>query len=99
EPVADLSARPTLSVEVRSSVSVTRQVTLSYLARGFDWAADYTATLSPEGRHLDLGAWVTLANSNGVGFPSAHAQVVAGKVNRVNGEGGEIGEVEPIDIG
>jgi hypothetical protein len=93
EPVADLSARPTLSVEVRSSSAVTRQVTLSYLARGFDWAADYTATLSEDGRHLDLGAWVTLANSNGVGFPAAHVQVVAGKVNRENGE------VAPIDIG
>lgn len=93
EPVADLSARPTLSVEVQSSSAVTREVTLSYLARGFDWAADYTATLSQDGRHLDLGAWVTLANSNGVGFPGAHVQVVAGKVNRENGE------VEPIDIG
>ena len=105
EPVADLSARPTLSVEVRSPSAVTQQVTLSYLARGFDWAADYTATLSQDGRHLDLGAWVTLANSNGVGFPRAHVQVVAGKVNRVNaeegedGEDGAIDEVEPIDIG
>jgi hypothetical protein len=93
EPLADLSARPTLSVEVESPSAVTLQVTLSYLARGFDWAADYTATLSQDGQHLDLGAWVTLANSNGVGFPSAHAQVVAGKVNR------ETSEVEPIDIG
>jgi hypothetical protein len=93
EPVADLSARPTLSVEVRSAGAVTQQVTLSYLARGFDWAADYTATLSQDGKHLDLGAWVTLANSNGVGFPGAHVQVVAGKINRENGE------VEPIDIG
>ncbi len=93
EPAADISARPTLSVEVRSTLAVTQHVTLSYLARGFDWAADYTATMSGDGEHLDLGAWVTLANSNGVGFPSAHVQVVAGKVNR------EDGEVEPIDIG
>jgi hypothetical protein len=93
EPVADLSARPTLSVEVQAPSAVTQEVTLSYLARGFDWAADYTATLSQNGQHLDLGAWVTLANSNGVGFPGAHVQVVAGKVNRENGE------VEPIDIG
>jgi hypothetical protein len=93
EPLADLSARPTLSVGVRSPSAVTQQVTLSYLARGFDWAADYTATLSPDGQHLDLGAWVTLANSNGASFPSAHVQVVAGKVKRENGE------VEPLDIG
>jgi hypothetical protein len=102
EPLAGLSARPTLSVEVQSPSAVTQQVTLSYLARGFDWSADYTATLSQDGKHLDLGAWVTLANSNGVGFSAAHVQVVAGKVNRVNGqegEEGEIGEVAPIDIG
>jgi hypothetical protein len=92
-PAADLSARPTLSVEVRTPNPVTQQVTLTYLARGFDWAADYTANLSADGKSLSLGAWVTLANSNGVGFPSAHIQVVAGKVNRANGE------VDPIDIG
>jgi hypothetical protein len=91
--VADLSAQPTLSVEVQSSRAVTAQVTLSYLARGFDWAADYTATLAADGKSLDLGAWVTLANSNGVGFPAAHTQVVAGRVNRENGE------VDPIEMG
>jgi hypothetical protein len=93
EPVSGLSARPTLSVEVRSPSAQTKQVTLSYLSRGFDWAADYTATLSDDGKSFAIGAWVTLANSNGVGFPSAHSQVVAGTVNR------ESGAVEPIDIG
>jgi hypothetical protein len=95
EPVSGLSARPTLSVEVRSARAETKQVTLSYLSRGFDWAADYSATLSADGKSFDLGAWVTLANSNGVGFPSAHTQVVAGTVNRADGGG----EVEPINIG
>jgi hypothetical protein len=95
EPVEGLSARPTLSVLVRSPTEVTRTLTLSYLSRGFDWSADYTATLSAEGSTLDLGAWLTLANSNGVGFPSAHTQVVAGRVNRAAGDAG----VEPIDMG
>jgi hypothetical protein len=91
--ITDLAATPTLSVLVRAAQPVTRTVTLSYLARGFDWAADYTATLSADGKSLGLGAWVTLANGNGVGFPAAHAQVVAGRVNR------ESGEVEPLDPG
>jgi hypothetical protein len=91
--VADLSATPTLSVLVRSAEAVTRTVTLSYLARGFDWSADYSATVSTDGNSIDLGAWVTLANGNGVGFPSSHAEVVAGRVNRENGE------VEAIDFG
>ncbi len=89
----DLAATPTLSVLVRSSAPVTRTVTLSYLARGFDWAADYAATLSGDGKTMDLGAWVTLANGDGVGFPAARTQVVAGRVNR------ESGEVEPLDAG
>jgi hypothetical protein len=91
--IADLAATPTLSVLVRSAEAVTKTVTLSYLARGFDWSADYTATASADGRSMDLGAWVTLANGNGVGFPAAHTQVVAGRVNRENRQ------VEPIDVG
>jgi hypothetical protein len=91
--VADLAATPTLSVLVRSPEPVTRTVTLSYLARDFDWAADYVATVAADGKTMDLGAWVTLANGNGVGFPSAQLQVVAGRVNR------ESGEVEPLDVG
>ena len=95
DSVDGLSARPTLSVLVRTATEVTRTVTLSYLSRGFDWAADYTATLSDDGSTLDLGAWLTLANSNGVGFPSAHTQVVAGRVNREAGDA----ELQPIDMG
>jgi hypothetical protein len=92
-PGSGLSAHATLSVLVQSPQALTRQVTLSYLTRGFDWAADYSAILSADGSSLDLGAWVTLANSNGVGFPAARTFVVAGKLNRENGE------VQPIDAG
>jgi len=88
-----LSATPTLSVLTRSARPLTATVTLSYLARGFDWSADYVATLSKEGKTLDLGAWLTLANSNGTGFPDARTQVVAGRLNH------QTGEVEPIDAG
>jgi hypothetical protein len=83
----------TLSVQVHSAGPATRMVLLTYLARGFDWAANYTATLSADGKMMDLGAWVTLANGNGVGFPAARTQVVAGRVNRENTE------VQPIDVG
>jgi hypothetical protein len=91
--VTDLAATPTLSVLVNSPQAITVPVTLSYLAQGFDWAADYTATLSTDEKTMDLGAWVTLANGNGVGFPSARTQVVAGRVNR------ETGDTEPLDAG
>jgi hypothetical protein len=96
--VTDLKATPTLSVMVRNTEASTHTVTLSYLARGFDWAADYVGTLSGDGKTLDLGAWVTLANGNGVGFPAARAQVVAGRVNRENGGDGA-GDIQPLDAG
>ncbi len=93
EGTAGLRSHPTLSVKVRSNRERDATVNLSYLAHGFDWAADYTATLAEDGRSMDLGAWITLANDNGTGFPNARTQVVAGRVNR------ESGEVEPIDVG
>jgi hypothetical protein len=88
-----LYAHPTLSVLVRTAKATTGQITLSYLARGFDWAANYSATVAADGRTLDLGAWVTLANGNGTSFPRAQTQVIAGRVNR------EQAVPEPTDAG
>jgi hypothetical protein len=88
-----LSAKPTLSVQTRVTRRIEATVQLSYLARGFDWAADYVVSLSPDGRKVDVGGWITLANGNGIGFPNAEVQIVAGRLNR------ESGEVEPIDFG
>ena len=90
---ATLTATPTLSALVRSPRPLTVQVKLSYLARGFDWMANYVAAVAPDGKSLDLGAWVTLGNSNTVTFEAAQAQVVAGRLNH------ESNEVEPIDLG
>jgi hypothetical protein len=93
DPATDSGATPTLSAWVRSPAPVKTTVRLSYLARGFDWMATYTAKVSADSTTLDLGAWVTLANSNAASFPDAHTQVVAGRLNR------ESGEVEPVDEG
>jgi hypothetical protein len=90
---ADLSPTPTLSVRVRTPRPLSTQVTLSYLSRGFDWTASYIATLAPDARTMDLGAWVTLANANEVSFPAAQARIVAGRLNRENGQ------VEPLERG
>ena len=92
-PATDLPATPALSVLIHSARPLTVTVTLAYLAHGFDWTANYIATLAADGKTMDLGAWVTLANGNGISFASAQTQVVAGRLNR------ESGEVEPFDIG
>jgi len=77
-----LSARPTLSVRARASRAVNATVTLSYLASGFDWQADYVATLSEDGSRIDLFAWLTLASTDETSFVQADTQAVAGRLNR-----------------
>lgn len=77
-----LYARPTLSVKTRSKRAATAQVTLTYIAENFDWNANYTAHLSPDGQTLDLGGWITLANGNSVSLANARTQIVAGGLNR-----------------
>ena len=76
-----LSARPTLSVRSRATRAVTATVTLSYLATGFDWQADYVAHVAPDGS-VGLFAWLTLANSDETGFANADTQAVAGRIRR-----------------
>jgi hypothetical protein len=77
-----LAARPTLSVRTRASRPVTATVTLSYLASGFDWQANYVATLSPGGGHISLFAWLVLASGDETSFANAETQAIAGRLNR-----------------
>jgi len=79
---AGLSPRPTLSVRARATREVTATVTLSYIASGFDWQANYVATLSDDGTRADLFAWLTLASNDETSFPNADVQAVAGYINR-----------------
>jgi hypothetical protein len=82
EVPAGLAARPTLSVRARSSRAVTATVTLSYLATGFDWQANYVVTLSADGASAAMFAWLTLASSDETSFADAETQAVAGRLNR-----------------
>ena len=79
---ADLSAKPTLSVRVRSDRPMVADVTLSYLSYNFDWQANYVGKLSADGTRLDLFGWLTLANGDATSFTDAATQAVAGRVNQ-----------------
>lgn len=79
---AGLSNTPVLSVTTDTPTSRTVTVRLTYLASGFDWRASYVGTLAPNGKTLDLFAWLTLANGNPERFPDATVQAVAGRLNR-----------------
>jgi hypothetical protein len=77
-----LSAKPTLSVRVRSPQPVEQDVTLSYLTNNFDWQANYVAELSDDGTRIGLFAWMTLANGDQTSLADASTNAVAGKLNR-----------------
>lgn len=77
----ELSARPTLSVRTRAARPATATVTLSYIASGFDWQANYIAQLAPDGAHISLFAWLTLASTDETSFADADTQAVAGNIN------------------
>src|SRR3546814_10299554 len=72
----------TLFRSTRSPEATTADVTLTYLATGFDWAAHYVARVNDDGKTLDLFGWLTVANSNDVSFADSQLLAVAGHVNR-----------------
>jgi len=84
-----LSASPVYSVDTRSEAGGTYDVTLTYLAWGFDWQANYVATMLEKGAgaggaeelELRLLSWLTLLNDNGQSFDKARLQIIAGKLN------------------
>ena len=82
---AGLSAAPVFSVDTNSPKGGSYRVTLTYLAAGFDWQANYLATLqegtNPARQKLRLIAWLTIANDNGQTFPGATLLAVAGTIN------------------
>lgn len=88
---AGLSAKPTLSVITNSDRAVTATLTLTYMAAGFDWQANYVTQVSHDesaapgtvGKSkVDVFAWMTLANGGNQSFPNANTMAIAGKPNR-----------------
>ena len=91
-----LTDKPSLSTVVDVAAPTRAKLTVSYLALGVNWQADYVASIHPDGKHLDLTGWLTLVNSGGSQFADAKTQAVAGKLSR---EAIEVsrGEAKTID--
>ena len=84
---ANLSAKPTLSVITQSDKPTTAKLTLTYMAAGFDWQANYVAQVQERGADgkgkVDMFAWLTLANGGNQSFLNANMMAIAGEPNRV----------------
>ena len=83
---ANLRDRPTLTVDLTSDKAGEQSIDLAYLSRGFDWQADYVASLADDEKTLNLAGWVTLNNQSGTAYDNATLQLVAGDVARVQEE-------------
>jgi hypothetical protein len=83
----NLSAKPTLSVITQSDKPTTAKLTLTYMAAGFDWEANYIAQLQDRGSDgkgkVDMFAWLTIANGGNQSFVNANTMAIAGEPNRV----------------
>ncbi|WP_226698697.1 DUF4139 domain-containing protein [Qipengyuania gaetbuli] len=93
-----LSPDPVFSIDTRSEEGGTYTVTLSYLAWGFDWEANYVARLQEAKRdgtlRMELLSWLTILNDNNQSFPDADLMAVAGTLN-IESDFDELSE-EPV---
>ncbi|HLF11187.1 MAG TPA: DUF4139 domain-containing protein [Gammaproteobacteria bacterium] len=81
-----LMTRPTLVWDVAADRAGSEQTRVTYQTAGITWWADYNLVFS-EGANansgfLDVGAWVSILNRSGAGYPDARLKLIAGDVNR-----------------
>ena len=85
-----LILRPQLSWLVSNNHRGGQKTELSYLAGQLSWACNYVAILDAADNRLDLTGWVTVTNNSGTSFSNAGLKLVAGDVNIVRRDFGEM---------
>ena len=81
-----LITRPTLEWNIAAKRGGEHRARVAYQTGGITWWADYNLTFS-EGSDansglLDVGAWVSILNQSGAGYPDARLKLIAGDVHR-----------------
>jgi len=81
-----LIARPTLVWRVAAKQGGAHKTRVTYQAEGITWWTDYNVVFS-DGKDansgsLDIGAWVSILNKSGAGYPDARLKLIAGDVHR-----------------
>ncbi len=78
-----LILKPTLVWKVKSPLTASKPLTLTYMTTGLSWHCEYVAKVSPDEKTMDLNGWVSLDNESGASYRDARLKLVAGDVNRV----------------
>jgi len=89
-----LITRPTLEWDVLAAKAGTHRARVSYQTGGITWWADYnlifTEGADANSGFVDVGAWVSLLNQSGASYRDAKLKLIAGDVNRVQSDMGNI---------
>ena len=81
-----LITKPTLVWDVSAEKAGPQRTRVTYQTGGMTWWADYNLIFA-EGKDansgvLDIGAWVSIVNQSGAGYPEAKLKLIAGDVHR-----------------
>ena len=81
-----LITKPTLVWDVSAEKAGPHRTRVTYQTGGMTWWADYNLIFA-EGKDansgvLDVGAWVSIINQSGAGYPDAKLKLIAGDVHR-----------------
>jgi hypothetical protein len=82
----NLISQPTLVWMLENKLPKPQKLEASYLTSGINWKADYVAVLNKLDTTTDLTGWVTIDNRSGATYQNALLKLVAGDINRVQGE-------------
>lgn len=81
-----LITRPTLIWDLTSDRAGEHDARVTYQTSGLTWWSDYNLVFSEgdnaNSGYLDLGAWVSILNRSGAGYPNARLKLIAGDVHR-----------------
>lgn len=89
-----LITRPTLEWDVLAAKGGNHRARVSYQTGGITWWADYnlifTEGADANSGFVDVGAWVSLLNQSGASYQDTKLKLIAGDVNRVRPDLGQI---------
>ena len=92
----DALLKPTLNIQLESTVSGKVKAELVYITGGLSWKADYNLIANEKNDQVDLNAWVTFNNQSGKNFNSANVKLMAGDINKISPQPRPLGQVRAI---
>src|ERR1700724_3169811 len=87
---ADSILKPTLSWLLQTNAPGKFDAELSYVSGGMTWQSDYNVVVQDDpGKKtdlLDMVGWITMRNQSGKTFENANIKLMAGDVNKIQGD-------------